>query len=208
MQPLCVYSLWDHLKAFEFNLLTIRVYAAQLVRYLDVSHSTGTTLKPPSLQVSGLEALHEMRIIHCDLKPDNILVSPSGHLLISDFGLSVSWLDPRYRDHPSHAFRGRRLAGTDGYMAPEIISAPRQARRGNFGFPADIWGLGVVIAELGMRGRHFVAYEDEEEEQGWKDFGRFSRTVTLSREMLMKRVDRHLRGDHAMLVERVRVILS
>ena len=153
-----------------------------------------------------------MRIIHCDLKPENILVSPDGHLSISDFGLAVSWLDPRYGDHPSHAFRGRRLAGTEGYMAPEIVSTiwnPNGPRRGNFGFAADIWSLGVVIAELGMRGRRFVAYEDEEEREGWRgNFKHFSRTMTLSHEMLLKRVDKCLRGDHAMLVERVRAIID
>ena len=155
-----------------------------------------------------------MRIIHCDLKPDNILVSPDGHLSISDFGLAVSWLDPRFEDHPSRAFRGRRLAGTEGYMAPEIVSTiwnPNAPSRGNFGFSADIWSLGVVIAELGMRGRRFVSYEDEDEEERelWRgNFRHFSRTMTLSPEMLSKRVNKCLRGDHAMLVERVRAIID
>jgi len=153
-----------------------------------------------------------MRIIHCDLKPENILVSPDGHLSISDFGLAVSWLDPRYVDHPSHAFRGRRLAGTDGYMAPEIVSAiynPNGPPRGNYGFAADIWSLGVVIAELGMRGRRFVSYEDKEETERWGgNFKHFSRTMALSHEMLSKRVNDCLRGDHAILVERVRAIID
>ncbi|KAF9645116.1 kinase-like protein, partial [Thelephora ganbajun] len=120
------------------------------------------TLKFPRSQMSGLEALHDMRIIHCDLKPENVLVFPNGHLSISDFDLSISWLDPRYEGYPSHAFRGRRLGGTEGYMAPEIVSVildPDAPRRGNFGFAADIWSLGVIFAELGMSGRRFVSYE-------------------------------------------------
>jgi len=153
-----------------------------------------------------------MRIMHCDLKPDNILVYPDGHLSIADFGLSVSWLDPRYRSYPLHAFRGRRLAGTEGYMAPELVSAlqdPNRPRRANFGFAADIWSMGVIIAELGMRGRRLVSYEDKEEMQLWNnDYSRFSRTMVLSREKMMKRVEKNLQGDHAMLVERVRVILE
>lgn len=159
--------------------------------------------------MSGLEALHDMRIIHCDIKPDNILVSPDGHLTISDFGLSVSWLDSRYHRHPPHAFRGCRLAGTDGYMAPEIVSAivDRDVpRRGNFGFAADIWSLGLIFAELGMGGRRFVSLEDEGEQRHWGDFKRFAQTMVLSREMLTERIWENLRGSHAMLVERVRAI--
>ena len=151
-----------------------------------------------------------MRVVHCDLKPDNILVSPDGHLTISDFGLSISWLDPRYHHYPSHAFRCRRLAGTDGYMAPEIVSAvldPNMPRRGNFGFAADIWSLGLIFAELGMGGRRFVSLDDEGEGPRWEgDFKRFARTMMLSPEMLAKRIEENLRDDHARLVERVRVI--
>lgn len=151
-----------------------------------------------------------MKVIHCDLKPDNVLVSPDGHLSISDFGLSVSWLDLRYQNYPSHTFRGRRLAGTDGYMAPEIVSAildPSVPRRGNFGFAADIWSLGLIFAELGMGGRRFVSSEDEGEQRRWRDeFQPFARTMVLSPGMVMKRIKENLQGDHAMLVERVRVI--
>jgi serine/threonine protein kinase len=160
--------------------------------------------------MSGLEALHDMKIIHCDLKPDNVLVSPDGHLTITDFGLSASWLDPRYRHYPSHVFRGRRLAGTDGYLAPEIVSTvlyPDTPRRGNFSFAADIWSLGLIFAELGMGGRRFISLDGEGETEHWKgDFRDFARTMTLSREMVIKRIQENLRGDHAMLVERVRVI--
>jgi len=159
------------------------------------------------LQMSGLEALHDMRIMHCDLKPENILVYPNGHLSIADFGLSVSWLDPRYKSYPSHTFRGRRLAGTEGYMAPELVYAlqdPGEPRRGNYGFAADIWSMGVIIAELGMGGRRLVSYEDGGERDRWGgDYVNFSRDMVLSREKMVKRVRRHLRGDHAMLVERV-----
>lgn len=170
------------------------------------------TLKWPFFQMCGLEALHDMRIMHCDLKPENILVYADGHLSIADFGLSVSWLDPRYKSYPLHTFRGRRLAGTEGYMAPELVYTlqdPNKPRRGDFGFAADIWSMGIIIAELGMKGRRLVLYEDEEERDRWKnDYTSFARDMVLSREKMTKRVRKHLQGDHAMLVERVRVILG
>lgn len=185
--PLCVGTLYDRLRRIKLDPLTIKVYAAELM--------------------SGLEALHDIKIIHCDLKPDNILVCPDGHLKISDFGLSVSWLDPRYNNHPPHSFRGRRLGGTDGYMAPEIVSAytdPQKPRRGNYGFAADIFSLGIIFAELDMDGSRFLYFENEEEKEHWKgDYARFSRATVLSREMLLKRVQKKLRGDHALLVERM-----
>ena len=172
----------------------------------------GDDTKAALLQMCGLEALHDMRIMHCDLKPENILVYPDGHLSIADFGLSVSWLDPRYKSYPSHSFRGRRLAGTEGYMAPEIIFTLQDAsrlRRGNFGFAADIWSMGVIIAELGMRGRRLVSWGDEEERRRWNnDYMGFARAMVLSPQKMMKRVEKYLQGDHAMLVERVRVILE
>ena len=155
----------------------------------------------------GLEALHHMKIIHFDLKPENVLVCPDGHLSITDFGFSFSWLDPRFKARSSHVFRGRRLGGTDGYMAPEIISAIQEVDGGyhrKFGFAVDIWSMGVVIAELGLGGGRLVSFENEEEAERWKDDYRgFARHMALSRKQLMDRVWKHLQADHAMLVERV-----
>jgi serine/threonine kinase 38 len=37
--------------------------------------------------VQALESIHKMGYIHRDLKPDNVLIEPSGHIKLSDFGL-------------------------------------------------------------------------------------------------------------------------
>jgi len=204
-------TLRDRLQLVKLDPLTMKVYAAELVRRMGSNRSDETVLTRQISQMSGLELLHNLKIIHCDLKPDNILVCADGHLKISDFGLSVSWLDPRYSNHPPHSFRGRRLGGTDGYTAPEIVHAitdPQKPRRGNYGFAADIFSLGIVFAELDMGGSRFVYFEDEEEKKDWEgDFPRFATAMVLSRDSLLKRVQKKLRGDHALLVERVRAIL-
>ena len=200
-------TLYDHLQRVKLHPLEIRVYAAELVRRSSSNRSVETILTWLSPQMSGLEALHYMKIMHCDLKPDNILVSPDGHLVITDFGLSVSWDPVSYHGYPSHAFRGRRLAGTDGYMAPEIVFAildQNVPRQGNYGFSADIWSLGVIFAELGMGGRRFMFPEGEGEDDRLN--GHYARTMTLSPQMVMERIHRCLQGTHAMLVERVRVV--
>lgn len=149
-----------------------------------------------------------MRIIHFDLKPENILVYPDGHLSIADFGFSVSWLDPRYSHCPSHELRGRRLGGTDGYMAPEMISAmlnPGGAYQRSFGFAADIWSMGVVIAELGLGGDRLVSFNEEELERWKGDYRGFAHQMVSSRKRLTDRIRENLRPDHAMLVEQVRI---
>jgi serine/threonine protein kinase len=193
----------------ELSSSAIKIYAAELVRRQ--SFVTKKLLTRLLSQMYGLKALHDMRIIHFDLKPENVLVCPDGHLSIADFGFSVSWLDPRYRRYPSHDLRGRRLGGTDGYMAPEMISAlqnPSGAYQNSFGFAADIWSMGVVIAELGLGGDRLVSFNEEELGRWKDDYRGFACQMVLSREQLMGRVRERLRGGHAMLVEEVRVIIG
>eukprot|EP00455_Lapot_gusevi_P047612 TRINITY_DN6460_c0_g1_i8.p1 TRINITY_DN6460_c0_g1~~TRINITY_DN6460_c0_g1_i8.p1 ORF type:complete len:280 (+),score=64.76 TRINITY_DN6460_c0_g1_i8:66-842(+) len=82
----------------------------------------------------GLEELHSLGIVYRDLKPDNVLFHESGHLRISDYGVSVQLT-------PSHPVTSGR-AGTAGYQAPEVLN------RHKYSYSADVWSFGVTIYEL------------------------------------------------------------
>lgn len=89
--------------------------------------------------LDGVDYLHHRGIIHNDLKPDNILVTPTGAARILDFGLSAS---------SDSAYRGC-VGGTDGYTAPEILRGDEPA-----GPASDIYAVGRLM-ELLFGGRAY-----------------------------------------------------
>ncbi|TRY90328.1 hypothetical protein DNTS_015224 [Danionella cerebrum] len=81
--------------------------------------------------LQGLEYLHNSRILHLDIKPDNIMVTNLNVAKIIDFGSAQ-------RYNPLSLQQYGRDLGTVGYMAPEVL-------KGDFvGPPADIWGIGIL----------------------------------------------------------------
>ena len=83
----------------------------------------------------GAIVAHDGDILHCDIKPENILLSDFGDVKLADFGLS------RIHDRQS-AIEDLEVAGTVGYLAPEVFGGqpPRAA--------SDQYAFGVVCYEL------------------------------------------------------------
>jgi len=90
---------------------------------------------------SAVRYLHSFGVLHLDLKPSNI---------ISENGL-VKVIDLSVARPPGRARRG---VGTRQYLSPE------QARGGELGPPADVWGIGGVLYAAATRHRPFYGLDD------------------------------------------------
>lgn len=94
--------------------------------------------------VLALEALHKRGIVYRDLKPENVLLARTGHLVLVDFGLCKHLMD---RGSATMTF-----CGTPEYLAPEVLL------RQPYGFAVDWWNLGILLYEMlfGIVSFHFV----------------------------------------------------
>ncbi|KAK6127848.1 hypothetical protein DH2020_038417 [Rehmannia glutinosa] len=115
--------------------------------------------------VLALEYLHSLRVVHRDLKPDNLLIAHDGHIKLTDFGLSkvglinstddlsgpavsgTSLMDEdepplSASEHQQERRKKRSAVGTPDYLAPEILLGT------GHGFTADWWSVGVILFEL------------------------------------------------------------
>ena len=121
------------------------------LRYLSMEFVKGITLKhlveqdqllptPVALRIAkqmcaGLAAAHEVGVIHRDIKPQNIIIEPTGGLKIMDFGIA------RLTQDRGMTATGT-VVGTPDYMSPE------QARGVALDFRSDIYSMGVVLYEI------------------------------------------------------------
>ena len=85
--------------------------------------------------VSAIELAHQNRIIHRDIKPQNILIDREGNVKITDFGIAIALSE-------TSLTQTNTLLGSVHYLSPE------QARGGMATIRSDIYALGIVLYEL------------------------------------------------------------
>ncbi len=107
--------------------------------------SLGDVLRIVVQVLDGLERAHTEGVVHCDLKPSNVLLAEDGTAKIADFG--VGRVDARVAQDLSASGSlmtqtGRSISGTVEYMSPE-------QRRGEEPAPSDdLYALGIIASEL------------------------------------------------------------
>ena len=100
-----------------------------------IAHLAETIIRQAA---EGLQYLHEQGWVHCDVKPDNFLVTDEGNVKLIDFSLAQ-----RPKGRLSRLFAGRaRIQGTKSYMSPEQIRGKAVDPR------SDIYSFGCLLHEL------------------------------------------------------------
>ncbi|KAI0341303.1 Pkinase-domain-containing protein [Trametopsis cervina] len=157
-----VVRLLDIVHADQKLYLVFEFLDVDLKRYMDNGNKAGN---PISLDLvkkfthqlsSGLLYCHSHRILHRDLKPQNLLIDKYDNLKLADFGLARAFGIPM-RTYTHEVV-------TLWYRAPEVLLGSR-----HYSTAIDMWSVGCILAEMVMRG-HPLFPGDSEIDQIFKIF--------------------------------------
>jgi hypothetical protein len=132
-----IVTIYDVGKSGDVAYIAMELLEGQSLR--DVLDS-GVVLPPSTIAdiaaqiADGLAAAHQAGVIHCDIKPANVIVLASGLVKITDFGIAMLPTSAR-------AFIGS-VVGSPKYISPEqVVGRPVDAR-------SDVFSLGAVLYEV------------------------------------------------------------
>ena len=108
--------------------------------------------------ILALEYIHKNNIIHCDIKPENILANKQGYFYLTDFSIAKNKTDKENNNininninaninnttNNNNPYNNHYLEGSLGYMPPEILFSD------SLNFCADYFSLGVICYEIMM----------------------------------------------------------
>ena len=88
----------------------------------------------------AVQALHDVSVVHRDIKPTNILVNAQGHGVLADLGLARQWIDSIDENDARRLTMPGRAIGSPAYMSPEQVNDTAAV-----GPVADIYSLGATL---------------------------------------------------------------
>lgn len=127
----------------KFSLVMEYMSQGSLTKYFSKNQPDINTFLPIACGIArGLQCLHQQyKIIHCDIKPDNILINDLLQIKICDFGASM------FRKHSKNS--EHYLKGTTGYVAPELLKSYYAGHTYlPYSYRTDVYAFGVTLFEL------------------------------------------------------------
>ena len=92
--------------------------------------------EPVAQLALALGYLHSLKVAYRDLKPENVLLRPDGHICLADFGLC--------KENVTSESELTEVCGTEEYVAPEMVLAQHTG----YGLRVDWWALGILTYEM------------------------------------------------------------
>ncbi len=125
-------------------LLAMEYVAGRSLREVLSAPLPAETFFALAVQIAeAIETAHASGILHCDIKPENVMVTEQGFVKVLDFGLARLMATPDGTNETvSVASAAAAFAGTPGYMAPEVLRETEPTEQ------SDIFSLGVVLYEM------------------------------------------------------------
>ncbi|KAL4894615.1 kinase-like domain-containing protein [Aspergillus ambiguus] len=135
-----IVSLYDVIHTENKLMLVFEYMDKDLKKYMDTRGDRGqldqATIKSFMHQLlKGIAFCHENRVLHRDLKPQNLLINKKGQLKLGDFGLARAF------GIPVNTFSNEVV--TLWYRAPDVLLGSR-----TYNTSIDIWSAGCIMAEL------------------------------------------------------------